>query len=1383
MSAALPDIDFARIRPYGQPASRSNAFEELASVLIQQSIVEWPGGVRFYRFGNPDGGREGKGVLPDGGVWAWQAKYLFEFDSSAAGQVNESVLRVLDLEPNLNRYFVALPIDLPAGDTAKKISAHTRWTRKVEEWEELARAKDLEVEFVFIGAHQLVTALTEPRHSGRAGYWFGADVLTPDSQGRQLDEIIAKAGRRYSPRLHVEVDAVHALEAVGRAKAYVEEWQRVLADLREARAWTWRSPSDVADFFNDALPHCGVTLDKADAALELMISAARSTDKLPLIDEPLKAAAQAVMKVEVLLHEHARSKGGYYEGDAGTLYSEVREALRALRRAEYVAGTEATRAAREKVLLLTGRAGAGKTHLFCDVATQRVAEGRPTVLLLGQDFDGRSLLPQIGELTRLGSSVDDVFAVLDAAAEAAGCFGLFMIDALNESERPERWRDDARALLATAAQYPRIAVALSCRSEFVAAVVGDDSVARIEHVGFAESTDIAVRRFTQEYGLEPPTFPVLNPEFSNPLFLKLTCESLATLGATRFPFGAAGLTTVCNAFLEAVNKRLAEPGRSDYDERSNPVGRVIRELTFLGGGAFDREDVQRITDEALPGRSWSQSLMRGLIAEGVLTELSDGRIAFGYQRLGDVARAAVIAEASQDDVRAWVQALADEVWRERGVLGALAVIVSERYEVELIDLAKDDEGTVSHDYIDSFLESLLLRSPKSISPRTVEIVRRLFEHRYRRDEVWDRLIRIACIPDHPLNANWLHTHLNSYEVADRDTAWSAWLVGTVSGDSETAVSRLIEWAWPSNLQDRSPTVPDDVAVLATKVLGSFLTTSDRRVRDRATKAIVSVAERAPAAFARALGRFHDTNDPYVIERLAAAACGVVLRTDDVKAVQQIADSLTGLVADGWPQHLVTRDFIRRTFSKARTLDWPGPDGLPPYNGQWITPTRAFEEIEALTGPPNYEYSSIWHSLTGLGDFGRYVVQPALDDIVSEDSKALLHETERAVFGRVLDLGWTPERFSMFDQPRSGRRDGVVERVGKKYQWIGFYEALGRITDRYLIKRSWADKEPQPYSYAEQLIWRDMDPTVLARKPVAGPSRRELPWFSPVGAQFQQSVADDCPDNMDGVPDPLDLIAVFDPDGTPWLALQSSPNWKQPLPPEVKALRVPRLDVWMQLHAYLVPVGEAGKLRRWAKGKDWFGRWMPESAEPHNILLGTHPDDPEWSAADGRAEWWDTRASGPQPTELEQCAAWYGGTGTSRDASAEEETRGYVPTRRLFDVLGLSRGVDFAWNDGSGLAVHDPSVVLGGPSTLVMRRDLTERLVDAGLTLFWTVLAGNELHRSDHMPRDNDYRWVSASASYILEGTRVEQIGATAARYRPGPRKERELRWVTKGTEG
>jgi hypothetical protein len=1380
VSDALPDIDFGRIRPYGQPASRSNAFEELASILIEQGEVEWPEGVRFHRFGNPDGGREGKGVLANGDVWAWQAKYLFEFDSSAAGQVTSSVRRVLALEPNLKRYFVALPLDLPAGDTQDRTSAHTRWAEKVSEWEALAREKGQEVEFVFVGAHQLVTALTEPRHAGRVRYWFGAEVLTPEWQGRRIEEVIAKAGRRYTPRLHVEVETVQALDAVGRAKVYVERWQRVLAELREARRWPWRAPAGVADAFSEALPRCATALDEADAAVVLMIAAARSTDQFPPVEAALDAAVEALMHVDDLLHEHSLSEDRYFVGDAASLYSEVRQAVGALRRGEQLARSATTWAAREKLLLLTGRAGVGKTHLLCDVASRRIADGLPTILLLGQDFDGRSLLPQLGELSQLGGSQDDVLAVLDAASEAAGCVGLFVIDALNESERPERWRDDVRALITAAARYPHIALVVSCRTEFVEEVIGDEQVPTVEHVGFAEATDVAVRRFTQEFGLEPPTFPVLNPEFSNPLFLKLTCEALATLGATRFRFGTAGLATVCRAFLEAVNKRLSEPGRSDYDERSDPVGRAVREIALLGGGALGRADVQRITHEVLPERRWSRSLMRGLIAEGVLIELSDGRIAFGYQRLGDVTRATAIAENSPDDVRAWLDRLADGVWRERGVLGALAVIVPERHGVELADLAADDQGSVSYDVVDSFLESLLLRSPESISPRAVEIVRRLLDDDYRAGEVWDRLIRIACVPDHPLNAEWLGAHLAAYEVADRDRSWSTWLVGAVDIDDETAVRRLIEWAWPSDLRGRSA-VPDDVAVLATQMFGWLLTTSDRRVRDRATKAIVSVAERAPAAFAEALGRFRGTDDPYVIERLAAAACAVVLRTDDADAAQRIADGVSELVADGWPQHLMTRDFVRRAFGAARARGWSGPDGLPPYDAQWPVPARPVEEMEALAGPPDYAYGSIWRSLTGMGDFGRYVLQSALRHVVSADEQALRRDAERAVFDRVLELGWTPERFGEVDRGRAGGRDGVVERIGKKYQWIGFYEVLGRIADRHAVRPSWGDKEPRPYRYAEQLVWRDIDPTVLVRKPAA-PSTPERPWFSPVEARFPPGTADDYPADMTGVPDPLDLIAISDPDGASWLVLVSNPHWEQPLPPEIVALDAPRLDVWMQLHAYLVPVEEAAALCEWAKGKDWFGHWMPGIAEQHNVLLGAHPDDPAWSAADGSVEWWDVRA-GPQPTELLQCAAWYGGTGTSRDASAEEEARGHVPSRPLFDVLGLSRGVDFTWTDASGVAVHDPSVVLGGPGTLVMRRDLTSRLSDAGLTIFWTVLIGNELHRSDHTPPGDDYRWVSASASYILNGGRIEQVGAIAARCRPGPTTERGLEWVTKKAEG
>jgi hypothetical protein len=1375
-----PDIDFARIRPHGRPASRDAGFEELASILISHGVVEWPEGMKFERFGNPDGGREGRGILPDGTVWAWQAKYVFEFDAGAAGQVTSSVHRVLDTEPRLRRFLVVFPFDLPAGDTADRTSAHTRWSSKVAEWEAAAEERGRTIEFVFVGAHELITALTEAQHAGRARYWFDSDVLSPERQSRDLEQTLAKANRRYSPQLHVEVDAVQALEGLGRTGEHIHRWQGRLAQLREATRWGWRPPEEEGERFLEPLERCARALAAADEALAAMIDALRGTAALPDVEHRLEEGLARVEGIDSLLHEHALQPGGYFAGEAASLYSNVKQAGSSLWQAIGLARGAAAADARAKNPPITRRAGAGKTHLLCEVAERRLAGGRPTLLLLGQDFDVRAPLSQVPTLARLGDDIHELLAVFDAASEAAGCVGLLLIDALNESAHPGAWRDELEALHSAAARYPNVGLGVACRTEFVDRVIGERIEPRMEHHGFAEATDAAIERFTREFGIETPTFPVLNPEFSNPLFLKLTCEALATLGEARFPLGSAGLTTICDAFLDAVNERLSDPDRCDFDPRTRLVQSVVRELVLRGEGPLDRTDCRQVADRALPGRTWSRSLMQGLLTEGVLLDTADDKVTFGYQRLGDVLRATAIAEPGIASVQEWLAGLEDQLWRRQGVLGALAVIVPERHRVELIDLAADDQGRVHGKLVDAFVESLVLRSATSTSDRTLKLVLRLLDHEHYCDAVLDRLLRLACVPAHPLNARWLHRYLAELGLTERDASWSQWLVGAVEDDEETAVRRLIAWSWPP-VGSRPRAVPDEVAELAGTALGWFLTTTDRRVRDRATKALVSVGDAAPSALSSVLAAFRDVDDPYVLDRLAAAACGVALRTDDPEAIIGIADGLRELIGGSPPEHLLVRDYARRVFSAARGVGWDGPAAEPPYGADWPVETRSFEDIETLCAPPEHAYSSIWHSVTGFGDFGRYELQPALRNIAVDDARELQHRTERAIFDRVLELGWSPRRFGNVDRGRSGHVP-LVERVGKKYQWIGLYETLGRIADQHPVKPDWGTSSEQPYTHAEQLVWRDIDPTVLARKPPSEPGEAQMRrWFSPEGAEFPAGVTHDYPADMDGVPDPLDLIAVTDDDGVPWLVLLGCPEWRQPHPPEEQALRVPRLVVWMHLRAYLIRAQDANTVSQWAAGKDWFGRWMPESPDVHNALLGAHPGDPQWAAASGESEWWGQR-NGPQPCALWDCGAWYGGTGTSRDASAQDETRGYVPSMRLRTLLGLGRGTDFRWHGPSGVAVQDPAVSTGGPASLLMRRDTIEQLADSDLTLFWTVLIGKELRQEDSMPPGDKYRWVSASASYLMGLNGIRQIGAAAKRCRPGPATENMLTWPTREEE-
>ncbi len=94
--------------------------------------------------------------------------------------------------------------------------------------------------------------------------------------------------------------------------------------------------------------------------------------------------------------------------------------------------------------------------------------------------------------------------------------------------------------------------------------------------------------------------------------------------------------------------------------------------------------------------------------------------------------------------------------------------------------------------------------------------------------------------------------------------------------------------------------------------------------------------------------------------------------------------------------------------------------------------------------------------------------------------------QRFVVQRAFELGWTVERFGLFDQNASayrfyGRQENKPERIGKKYQWIALHEFLARVADNYQYRgEPWTNDERE-YEGPWQLHIRDIDPSVLVRK--------------------------------------------------------------------------------------------------------------------------------------------------------------------------------------------------------------------------------------------------------------------------------------------------------------
>jgi hypothetical protein len=236
------------------------------------------------------------------------------------------------------------------------------------------------------------------------------------------------------------------------------------------------------------------------------------------------------------------------------LLSELREASKALNRADRVAGSN--------LIILYGKAGTGKTHLLCDIARRRVEAGLPTILLMGQRFVSNDApWHQVFQQLDLANISAEAFVgALEAAAQAANSRALLIIDALNEGAGRTIWPTHLAAFLAQVERSPWIGVVLAVRSSYEKVVIPEDvheRAVKVVHEGFSEKEYDAVKTFFVHYGLELPSTPLLALEFRNPLFLKTLCQGLNAKGESRLPRGFHGITS--HAILTSISgRRLCE---------------------------------------------------------------------------------------------------------------------------------------------------------------------------------------------------------------------------------------------------------------------------------------------------------------------------------------------------------------------------------------------------------------------------------------------------------------------------------------------------------------------------------------------------------------------------------------------------------------------------------------------------------------------------------------------------------------------------------------------------------------------------------------------------------------------------------------------------------
>ncbi len=1341
-------LKWNNIRAVGGEQHRG--FEELCAQLAR---CEAPTATSFVRKGTPDGGVECFATLPDGSEWGWQAKYVFALDDSQLGQLDGSVRHALRTHPRLTRYFVCMPMDRPDARIDGRVSALDRWNGAVERWKDIRPG----VEFIFWGSSELTT-LIQTQNAGWLSFWFDTKSFDQAWFHQKLSAAIAQAGPRYTPDLHFRLPITRELDAVARTPAFFDELKPVVAPLREALDALKRLPR--TEVLSAAMPILSVHASALATGLRGLGASPVGSLNLDALAEHASAAMRALGPVEVFL-KTAPDKDGRDWNDLGSaVWKTTRALTKITERLE-----EAEKQTTSPVLQIIGEAGSGKTHLLCDYAKQHLERKAPVVLLLGQSFTSKDApwAQTREQLGLAGCSIEDFVGSLEAAAQVADQRVLLMVDALNEGNGREIWPHHLKSFL-TQLRSPWISLVISVRSGSERHLLGDGLDAHVvRHRGFEGHVIDAAKHFFAHYKLNFASAPLASPEYQNPLFLKLLCMGLKDSGKTSVPRGFHGVTRVFDAYLNGVNERLARQLR--YDPREPLVDRALN--AFVTNAVAQghlylllRPDAKRLIDCELPGRmNFDESLYPQLVSEGVFLEVGgeSESVVIGYERLANFLFArAFVAQHFNAETREFTgsgkERLASAARFESGFIEAVWIRVAEISGRELCDVVP--ELVDAHRIGDRFAESVLWRAPEACaSERTKELLVELSEDE---STPLDILISLASQPDHPFNAKFLHRNLCRAEMADRDVWWSISLHRLWR--DEGSPKRLVEWA-----VTRSDEADSETLHLAGLALGWMLSSTNPTLRDRATKALVSLATAQAGLCLHLVESFADVNDTYVVERIYAVAYGFAMRSHDAGAVGELAAQVYQKVfASGSPaRHILLRDYARGVIERALVLgaDFTGDIHLcrPPYRSEWprIPEPSDLEQYKAdwktgshESGDIQWSFNVIRHTVME-GEIGGSRVSwgPWLPFRIGEPVPAQRSHprqrfdtriAKRYVLQRVFELGWTLERFGEFDRRETGHgTEHQIHRFSQKYERIARMEILGALSDHFQLGDEDGEGVAVPYGGPWQLSVRDIDPSNVALPDAT----TEASWWCPDEftdwGREPEWVA-----STTGLPRLERFVIVNDPAGTEWVSLRAHFSWSEPTEHNADGG-----ECWHILNGYMIRLEDVDAFADWAEGQSFEGRWMPEGDEQYGYFLGEHA----WSEASARsatAYCGDPQWSQPRdcPVQVRTLAVRYRPE-FDGDQSLEERAAWALPAASFVRELGLhwsGSGGNFV--DSTGLLVVRHERSDKHPfGTLLIRRDVLSAHLDAqGMTMAWAFQGEKRVVTVRFEP------WLLTTATYVLK---------------------------------
>lgn len=780
-------------------------------------------------------------------------------------------------------------------------------------------------------------------------------------------------GKRYTPELNIKLEVSEIFEGLGRTEEFKNKFSKLFDQLLIKGKKVLKKEPEIKESIERLENH----FDEIYTLFNKTKFHGNSFLPIEKFEKLLDSIHNSVQEIYEYYTTEERKlqkeKNDYqYYHKYGSELRNIREFVHEISNFQNLIHGSAIKLANNPFLLLDGEAGIGKSHLIGDIVSGRINKNQESIFLLGQHFvTEEDPWTQIFKRLQINSNAEDFLKKLDQRAEKSGKRIILFIDAINEGRGNYFWNNFVRSFIKEIKKYKWLGLVLTIRTSYKNLIFPKEErselgVVEHHHYGFRNIEYEASKLFFDNYKIELPSVPLLHPEFQNPLFLKLFCEGISKAGLTRIPDGLQGITSIINFFVKNVNDVLSKPKRVKY---SNSLNLVEKSIFALVKHKVDNqlryvpyELAYLVIDESIAAFVNTKGFIDELITEGVFSKnlfWKEGRnheegVYLAYERFEDHLTVQYLLEQYPELEKEFKKGgelnkyIKDEnsIYIHKGLIEAFSIQVPEKYGHEFFDLIPDIKD--QYPIVESFVESLLWRKIDTINEESKKYVNEyVFSYEGTYDLFWETILAVTGIPDHYFNAHSLHKNLMKSSMAERDARWTKFLKYRYSDDS--SVKRLIDWAW--NQTDKTH-ISEESILLSSITLAWFHTSTNRKLRDCSTKALVSLLKDRPGVLINILKLFEGVNDPYVYERLFAVAYGCALRTHNKEKLAELSEYVFKTIfskSQGVIPHILLRDYARGVIEYTRhlgtSLSFDISEVRPPYQSIWPKEIPSLEELK------------------------------------------------------------------------------------------------------------------------------------------------------------------------------------------------------------------------------------------------------------------------------------------------------------------------------------------------------------------------------------------------------------------------------------------------------